>query len=594
MRAPPASATPASASKASAAPPPASGSAGRARSRERSAPAPPSRRGRIRSTSAPTRGRSTCGTDGTCDGSGACRLLRDRDRRARRRRAAERRSRRREPATAPGRAGRPAPPAAARTSAARSGTCLGTCTADADCVAPNVCTGGSCGKRPNGATCTGATECSSGFCEQGTCCLTACSGSCRSCGLAGTAGTCVLVPAGDDPLGQCADGGASTCGTDGTCDGGGSCRLYASGTVCVPQSCTGATFTPARTCNGTGTCQTTTPSSCGTYVCGTGVCKTSCTADARLRRAERLRRRRVHEEADRPRLRRAQRMPDRVLRAGHLLRHRLRGHLPVVRAGRIARHVRQRPDRNRPAEPVHRPGHEQLRNRRLLQRRRAAAACTAPATQCGAATCTSSTLTSSRSCNGTGTCQAATTSMCDPYSCGAAACQHDVHGRHGLRRALHVHRRQLRQEGNRRHLRRQRRVRVRVLRPGCLLRDRVRRHLPVVRDGGVGRHVRQRTRRPGSAEPVRGSRRVRLQHRRHVQRQRRLPPLQRRHAVRGGDVLGDDVHERAQLQRDRHLPDRHDVQLRALRLRHGRVQDDLHDRGRLRVAQRLQHAAAVA
>src|SRR5207253_1078867 len=112
-----------------------------------------------------------------------------------------------------------------------------------------------CTKKPNGASCSAPGDCASGFCEQGACCISACTGSCRSCALAGTAGTCTLVAAGDDPLGQCADSGASSCGTDGTCDGGGACRLYASGTTCGAASCTGSTFTPARTCSGTGTCQ---------------------------------------------------------------------------------------------------------------------------------------------------------------------------------------------------------------------------------------------------------------------------------------------------------------------------------------------------
>jgi hypothetical protein len=39
-------------------------------------------------------------------------------------------------------------------------------------------------------------------------------------------------------------------------------------------------LTPARTCNGTGTCLTVTTSSCNPYACGTGVCRTSCTTNA--------------------------------------------------------------------------------------------------------------------------------------------------------------------------------------------------------------------------------------------------------------------------------------------------------------------------
>ena len=88
--------------------------------------------------------------------------------------------------------------------------------------------------------------CASGLCQQGVCCASTCSGTCASCALTGTLGTCTNIPAGTDPLNACTDATAATCGTDGTCDGSGKCRLYAAGTVCAAQSCTGATFTPAR------------------------------------------------------------------------------------------------------------------------------------------------------------------------------------------------------------------------------------------------------------------------------------------------------------------------------------------------------------
>jgi hypothetical protein len=97
--------------------------------------------------------------------------------------------------------------------------------------------------------------------------------------LTGSVGTCASVPAGQDPLDQCADQTAATCGTDGTCNGGGGCRLYGAGTQCVAPSCTGSTLTSGRTCNGTGTCQAATTSSCGAYACGTGACKTTCTTN---------------------------------------------------------------------------------------------------------------------------------------------------------------------------------------------------------------------------------------------------------------------------------------------------------------------------
>ena len=87
-----------------------------------------------------------------------------------------------------------------------------------------------------------------------------------------------------------------------------------------PQSCAGATFTPARTCNGTGTCQTTTASSCGTYACGTRRVQDVVHGRRRLRS-----RPTSVSWAPAPRnrpasLRRAQRVHVRILRAGHLLR----------------------------------------------------------------------------------------------------------------------------------------------------------------------------------------------------------------------------------------------------------------------------------
>src|SRR6185369_2129983 len=73
---------------------------------------------------------------------------------------------------------------------------------------------------------------------------------------------------------------ASTCGRDGMCDGAGACERWTAGTVCVAGSCAGGVSTPARTCNGAGTCQTVTTSACNPYVCGATACKTSCGSNA--------------------------------------------------------------------------------------------------------------------------------------------------------------------------------------------------------------------------------------------------------------------------------------------------------------------------
>ena len=114
-------------------------------------------------------GIASCGNDGVCDGAGACEKyssgatlsgsdLRGLDadvgvplRRRRRVRA-------------------PAGQSCAPFGCGTDGKCLVLCANDADCVSPNSCVNGSCGKKPLGGTCGNAAECNSGFCEQGICC----------------------------------------------------------------------------------------------------------------------------------------------------------------------------------------------------------------------------------------------------------------------------------------------------------------------------------------------------------------------------------------------------------------------------------------
>jgi hypothetical protein len=159
-----------------------------------------------------------------------------------------------------------------------NGTCRQTCSMDTHCAAGYVCNSGVCSKKLNGAGCGMGNECQSGQCQQGVCCASSCTGTCRSCAMAGSMGTCALVGGGQDPLNQCADQGAMTCGTDGMCDGAGACRLYAAATPCGATTCSGSTFTSAPTCNGSGVCQPGTQSSCTPYVCGATTCKNSCTS----------------------------------------------------------------------------------------------------------------------------------------------------------------------------------------------------------------------------------------------------------------------------------------------------------------------------
>jgi len=229
---------------------------------------------------------SPCGLDGTCDGNGQCRKV---------------------PANQPcGQAS-----CNASQMFVPAGTCSGTgtctpgtpqdcgiyacattgcakpCTGATDCPTTQYCSSnGTCKtKKTLGTGCGAGTECNSGYCSTAdqVCCDKACTGLCTSCLKANTGqadGTCAASLLGMDPHNECTPDDVSTCGKDGACDGKGACHLFASGTGCGPGSCSGPTFTPAKTCNGTGTCAPSgTDVNCGQSACSTDGCKTMCTVD---------------------------------------------------------------------------------------------------------------------------------------------------------------------------------------------------------------------------------------------------------------------------------------------------------------------------
>src|SRR5215213_1151228 len=105
-------------------------------------------------------------------------------------------------------------------------------------------------KKGNGERCACTDECGSGFCVDGVCCNSACSGTCQRCDLPGSAGLCGPVPAGMPPAvqGQCQSQDVSTCGLDGMCDGMGACRKYPDNTPCGGGTCQGSTVVGAKVC----------------------------------------------------------------------------------------------------------------------------------------------------------------------------------------------------------------------------------------------------------------------------------------------------------------------------------------------------------
>ena len=93
---------------------------------------------------------------------------------------------------------------------------------DGRCPGATFCApSGACeARRANSSTCSTGEICASGNCVDGVCCETTCAGTCLSCALEGTLGTCTAVPDGQDPDLECAGGFCSGSGRCAVGDGG--------------------------------------------------------------------------------------------------------------------------------------------------------------------------------------------------------------------------------------------------------------------------------------------------------------------------------------------------------------------------------------
>jgi hypothetical protein len=117
-----------------------------------------------------------------------------------------------------------------------------TCAGDTDCDVTNYCDNGRC--RPpqiNGGACTRALQCQSGFCVDGVCCGTACTGACEACNNVGALGTCGAAPSRSPGRPACGafvcDGAARACPTSCTgkidCATGFACSSSTSPSTCL-------------------------------------------------------------------------------------------------------------------------------------------------------------------------------------------------------------------------------------------------------------------------------------------------------------------------------------------------------------------------
>jgi hypothetical protein len=231
----------------------------------------------------PADAKSTCQHDGTCDGKGACRLwpLSTPCKGS----ACDMTSNKFTAASTCDGMGTCATPSAITCSpfvCQDTSQCFATCTAtNKECVSGNACVNGSCGLKPDGATCAADAECVHAHCADKVCCDQACGGTCQTCNQASTLGACKSVAAGQDPRGVCPAGsGANAVCQPGKCNGANQCNTAMPGTACTNAMCSGGTATAAGTCDANGNCQVPAGAPCSPYLCGASTCKKPCGTDA--------------------------------------------------------------------------------------------------------------------------------------------------------------------------------------------------------------------------------------------------------------------------------------------------------------------------
>lgn len=214
-------------------------------------------------------GAQTCGTNGRCDGKGGCELYKDGTICAAGRCDAGKNTAAGVSLCRTGRCEPPTPRTCAPFAGCDGSRCSTRCDDDKDCAPGNVCTEGSCGKRPLGSLCSRDDECAgAGVCAQGRCCDQRCDKPCMACNLEGSHGACTPVPAGGaDPSGACRTD-ACTSG----CDGRGNCRREKEGTTCGPTRCDGEVTLVTRTCSKDGACQEKQSGCSGDQTCKDNRC----------------------------------------------------------------------------------------------------------------------------------------------------------------------------------------------------------------------------------------------------------------------------------------------------------------------------------
>ncbi len=148
--------------------------------------------------------------------------------------------------------------------------CKKNCSSDASCQAGNYCDSRNiCVAKLTQGACQTSNQCASGYCVDGVCCNSPCTGQCEACDVASAVGTCSPVPANEGPRGT-----RPACGSDGTVCGGvcngtltTACAYPGSSQECRAASCTNNVATLAANCTGLGSCPAKKTQQCSPYAC---------------------------------------------------------------------------------------------------------------------------------------------------------------------------------------------------------------------------------------------------------------------------------------------------------------------------------------
>jgi MYXO-CTERM domain-containing protein len=158
-----------------------------------------------------------------------------------------------------------------------NGACLSSCTDSNDCASGRWCTPlHTCeAKAVVGTACSSGAGCVTGYCADGVCCDTPCTGQCEACNVAPNIGSC--VPAFGSPVAP----RPACAGLDQECAGAcngvdrSACSFPGIALSCGTPTCaTGVAR--ASHCDGQGACVAGDDQPCGAYACGTASCLTTC------------------------------------------------------------------------------------------------------------------------------------------------------------------------------------------------------------------------------------------------------------------------------------------------------------------------------